>query len=90
MNKELVRIGYRGPHRLARTLAELIEDDDGHVRWLVPPDPHWDTAVGTASGLNVDHVMEAARLFVTRYPDTRVRVNGSAVRPLRSAFSPRT
>jgi len=60
-------------------LAELIENDDGRVRWTVPPGFHREYAVGVASGLDLEHVVGAARLFVTRYPDATVRINGAPI-----------
>ena len=42
-------------------------------------------AIGTASGLDVDHVVGAARLLVTRFPEARIRVNGTPVDPLSGA-----
>jgi hypothetical protein len=77
--EEAVRIGYRGPQALALILAELIENDDGHVRWSVPPGFHREYAVGVASGLDRETVVGAARLLVSRYPDARVRINGEPI-----------
>ena len=77
--KEVVRIGYRGPATLAGLLVELIEDDDGRVRWTVPPGSDDKVAVGFVSGLEVENVVGAARLFVNRYPQTRVKVNGEPI-----------
>ncbi len=76
---EAVRIGYRGPGDLAALLVGLIEDDDGRVRWTVPPGPDNDLAVGFASGLEVEDVVGAARLFVNRHPQTRVKINGEPI-----------
>lgn len=77
--EEGVRIGYRGPEDLALILAELIENDAGRVRWTKPPGSHRDHAAAVASGLDLEHVVGAARLFVSRYPDAKVRINGAPI-----------
>lgn len=76
---ERVRIGYRGPAALAWILAELIEDDDGRVLWTVPPGTERELAVGFVSGLEHEHVVGAARLFVNRHSDARVVVDGAPI-----------
>ena len=79
VGEEAVRIGYWGPQALALILAELIENDEGNVRWSVPPGFNREHAVGVASGLDLETVVSAARLFVSRFPHATVRINGAPI-----------
>jgi len=80
-----VRIAYRGPIAHAAILAELIGDDAGRLRWSLAPGADGDLAIGRVWGLDLEHVIGAAQLFMGRFPDARVRVDGADVEPLAGA-----
>ena len=82
---EGIRIAYRGPIEHAGILGELIGDDAGRLRWELPPGADGDLAIGMVWGLDIEHVIGAAQLFMGRFPDARVRVDGADVEPLAGA-----
>ncbi len=87
MGENGVRFSYAGPAARADILVELIEDDDGEVRWILPPLPvpgglEPSPAVGLATHVDARLVTTAARLFVTRFPEVHVEVDGCEVQPL--------